>query len=266
MSPSAHQSNTARRSRKHGHWLPPARWGLRVDSGGALEATRPGIVRWELRGPSNRPLVRAVNLLVAVVGLVIAAPLFIGIAILVKLSSPGPVFYVQERVGLNRRGRRGPRPIPARSRRKEDIGGRVFRIYKFRTMVADSDRAGQVWASVHDPRITAVGQVLRKYRLDELPQLINVLKGEMNVVGPRPEQPQIFQELRSRVPRYQDRQRVLPGITGWAQINHAYDQSIEDVQRKVALDLEYIERRSLWQDLRIMARTLPVMVGRKGAI
>jgi len=133
-------------------------------------------------------------------------------------------------------------------------------------MVSDSDRAGQIWASKDDPRITAVGHVLRKYRLDELPQLLNVLKGDMNIVGPRPEQPRIFQELREQVSGYQERQRVLPGITGWAQVNHSYDQSIEDVRKKVEYDLEYIEGRSFFNDLTIMARTVPVMIGKKGSI
>jgi lipopolysaccharide/colanic/teichoic acid biosynthesis glycosyltransferase len=209
--------------------------------------------------------VRALNVIVAVIGLVITAPLFLAIAVLVKLSSPGPVFYVQTRVGIDRR-RRGPGASASEGRRRDDKGGRLFRIYKFRTMCSDSDLAGQVWASADDPRITAIGHVLRKYRLDELPQLINVLKGDMNIVGPRPEQPAIFQELRDKVTRYQDRQRVLPGITGWAQVNHSYDQSIDDVRTKVAFDLEYIDQRSVAKDIRIMAQTVPVMIGRKGAI
>lgn len=203
--------------------------------------------------------------MVAALGLVITAPLFLAIAVLVKLSSPGPVFYVQTRVGIDRR-RRGPVTDASAGRRREDQGGRLFRIYKFRTMCAESDLAGQVWASKDDPRITAIGHVLRKYRLDELPQLINVLKGDMNIVGPRPEQPAIFQDLRDKVTRYQDRQRVLPGITGWAQVNHSYDQCLDDVRKKVAYDLEYIHERSVAKDLTIMAKTVPVMIGRKGSI
>ena len=208
--------------------------------------------------------VRALNVLVAAVGLVVTAPLFLLIAVLVKRSSAGPVFYTQPRVGLDRRT--GPATPEQLSRRRWDAGGRIFKIYKFRTMSADSDRAGQVWASEQDPRITRVGRILRKYRLDELPQLWNVLRGDMNIVGPRPEQPEIFQELRREVSRYAHRQRVLPGITGWAQVNHSYDQSVDDVRTKVRYDLEYIDRRSVAEDLKIMARTLPVMIGRKGAI
>lgn len=208
--------------------------------------------------------VRMLNVLVAAVGLIILAPLMAVVAILVKLSSPGPVLYTQPRVGIDRRT---GRPTAAQlARRRHDAGGRVFKIYKFRTMSADSDRAGQVWASEQDPRITRIGGILRKYRIDEVPQLWNVLRGEMNIVGPRPEQPEIFQSLKSQVALYDRRQRVLPGITGWAQINHAYDQSIDDVRKKVEYDLEYIARRSLAQDLKIMARTIPVMVGKRGAV
>jgi len=248
-------------------WLKPADWTLTIHPGGRTaerrEAARERLSERRRRSFS-RQAVRALNVVVAVVGLILTAPLLLAIAILVKLSSPGPVFYVQDRVGLDRR-RRGPSAAPSMGRRRTDHGGRLFRIYKFRTMVSDSG-AGQVWASKDDPRITAIGHVLRKYRLDELPQLINVLEGDMNIVGPRPEQPKIFQDLRDKVTRYQDRQKVLPGITGWAQVNHAYDQSIEDVRTKVQLDLEYIENRSVSRDLAIMARTVPVMIGKKGSI
>lgn len=256
------------RTQSGSHWLSPTRWQIRVDAGGAEDAIRPGALERlgnRRRRAASARLVRALNVAVALVGLILTAPLFLVIALLVKLSSPGPVFYVQDRVGLDRR-RRGPSPAPSQGRRRTDHGGRLFRIYKFRTMVSDSDRAGQIWASKDDPRITAIGHVLRKYRLDELPQLLNVLKGDMNIVGPRPEQPRIFQDLRDKVTRYQDRQRVLPGITGWAQVNHSYDQSLEDVKTKVRYDLEYIENRSFAKDLTIMAKTVPVMIGKKGSI
>jgi lipopolysaccharide/colanic/teichoic acid biosynthesis glycosyltransferase len=123
----------------------------------------------------------------------------------------------------------------------------------------------QVWAQPRDPRVTRLGAVLRKYRLDELPQLFNVLKGDMNIVGPRPEQPKIFAELRDQIDRYPERQRVLPGITGWAQINQSYDQCLSDVRNKLSYDLEYIERESAVQDLLILLRTVPVIVFKKGA-
>jgi len=186
------------------------------------------------------------------------------IAVLVRLSSPGPVLYHQPRVGIDRR--RGRPSSEQVSRRSRDVGGRLFRIYKFRTMRQDQGGDAQVWASATDPRITRIGAVLRRYRLDELPQLWNVLLGDMNIVGPRPEQPEIFEDLRSRVTAYQKRQRVLPGITGLAQVSHPYDQCLDDVRQKVRYDLEYIHRRSLSEDLRIMARTIPVMVGKKGSL
>jgi len=203
---------------------------------------------------------RALNILVALIGIVVAAPIMLIVAILVKLSSPGPVIYKQPRVGIDRRWNRGPGS--ENHRRKIDHGGRLFTIYKFRTMRNDAGSCEQ-WSCEHDPRVTRVGAFLRATRLDELPQLFNVLKGDMNIVGPRPEQPQIFCELREKVHRYQERQRVLPGITGLAQVNLGYDRSVDDVRRKVDLDLQYIERCSPTEDLLIMAKTMPVMVFRK---
>jgi lipopolysaccharide/colanic/teichoic acid biosynthesis glycosyltransferase len=195
-----------------------------------------------------------------VVGLIIAAPFMLIIALLIKLTSQGPVFYTQPRVGLDCRRNR---PGSTNHRRRVDHGGRIFHIYKFRTMYTQPP-ARQVWAVPNDPRVTPVGRILRRYRLDELPQLINVLRGEMNVVGPRPEQPTIFHELRSQIEFYPRRQRVLPGITGWAQINQQYDRSIEDVERKLEFDLEYLTRRTWREDLRIMVRTIPVVILRRG--
>ena len=205
---------------------------------------------------------RFLNVVIAIVGLVLAAPLLLVIAVLVRLSSPGPIIYKQTRVGIDRR-------IPGvgvnDSRRKVDYGGRLFQIYKFRTMSASSNADLQVWADPNDKRVTRVGKILRQYRLDELPQLVNVLKGDMNVVGPRPEQPKIFLSLQQQIHGYKHRQRVLPGITGWAQINQHYDRSVEDVKRKVAYDLEYIEQQGPLKDLGILARTIPVVLGKRGA-
>ena len=210
---------------------------------------------------------RALNVSVAVLGIVVMAPLMLLIAVLIKLTSPGPVLYVQTRVGLDRRTRaRRLGDGGVNGRRHRVAGGVPFRIYKFRTMRVDGDTGEQrqVWACPDDPRITPVGAVLRRLRLDELPQLFNVLQGDMNVVGPRPEQPRIFQRLTREVPGYTLRQMVRPGITGWAQINQHYDTSVEDVRRKVAYDLEYIARRGALEDLRMMLQTLPVMLGRRG--
>ena len=205
--------------------------------------------------------IRALNVVVAIVGLFVTAPLMAVIALMVRLTSRGPVLYSQTRVGLDRRR---DEVGPPDSRRHSDVGGVPFTIYKFRTMrIAIS--ADEVWATEDDPRITPMGRFLRKYRLDELPQLFNVLRGDMNIVGPRPEQPKIFAELRDQIEHYPVRQRVRPGITGWAQINQHYDRSIADVRRKVAFDLEYVERRSLVEDLSIMARTIPVMIFKRGA-
>jgi lipopolysaccharide/colanic/teichoic acid biosynthesis glycosyltransferase len=203
---------------------------------------------------------RVLNVLVAAVGIVITAPLMAVVAVLVRLTSPGPILYSQTRVGLDRRGSGGR---PNDSRRRADVGGRPFTIYKFRTMRVNA--ADEVWATQDDPRITAIGRFLRKFRLDELPQLFNVLRGDMNIVGPRPEQPKIFAALRDQIEHYHKRQRVRPGITGWAQINQHYDRDIADVRRKVQLDLEYVERKSFLEDLSIMARTIPVMIFQKGA-
>lgn len=205
---------------------------------------------------------RALNVIAAAIALVVCAPIMLVVAVLVKLSSPGPIIYKQTRVGLDRRSGDGAEWA---NRRLIDYGGRLFTMYKFRTMRADSNAAGQIWARPGDARVTSVGRVLRKYRLDELPQLVNVLKGDMNIVGPRPEQPKIFLTLREEVESYASRQRVLPGITGWAQINQSYDTSIDDVRRKVQLDLEYIRRQSVVHDLRILWRTIPVMVMKRGA-
>ncbi len=214
--------------------------------------------RWHEREPANR---RLLNVVVAGVGLVLALPLGLVIAALIKLTSRGPVLFTQTRVGLDRRAlsRAG-----GNTRRELDLGGRPFTMYKFRTMHVERGER-EVWAQQDDPRVTSIGRLLRKLRLDELPQLFNVLRGDMNIVGPRPEQPAIFVYLREQVEGYQRRQRVRPGITGWAQINLAYDQSVEDVRRKVALDLEYIHRQSALEDFKIMCRTLPVMVLGRGA-
>jgi lipopolysaccharide/colanic/teichoic acid biosynthesis glycosyltransferase len=204
---------------------------------------------------------RLLSFTVAVIGLVLALPLFLVIAIAVKLTSPGPVFFTQKRIGINRRRR-----LPAgRAYRDADRGGKPFTILKFRTMVPGPATPSEVWATPDDPRVTKIGKILRLYRLDELPQLINVLLGDMDIVGPRPEQPTIFAQLRRQIERYQERQQVRPGITGWAQINQQYDRSLEDVKRKLSFDLEYIQNKSLSQDLAIMLRTFGVISRKQGA-
>ncbi len=204
---------------------------------------------------------RALNVAVAAIGLIVTAPLLLVVAIAIKLTSRGPVIYKQQRVGIDRR-----RGFGGNHRRVRDLGGRPFTIYKFRTMAAGSSRhQAEQWAVKDDPRVTPVGRVLRKYRLDELPQLYNVLLGDMNVVGPRPEQPTIFAELREVIPGYAIRQRVRPGITGLAQVSQGYDASLDDVRRKVSFDVEYVARQSVGEDLRIMLKTVPTMAFKRGA-
>ena len=200
---------------------------------------------------------RVLSITVAAIGILATLALMLLIALVVRCTSRGPVIYKQRRIGVDRRRRSR---VSRNSRRATDVGGRPFDIYKFRTM-HEAPGARQSWAAPGDRRVTAVGRVLRKHRLDELPQLFNVLLGEMNVVGPRPEQPELFAELRVKIDSYADRQVVLPGITGWAQITLGPDRSVDDVRHKLALDLEYIRARSTLQDLSIMVRTLPVMLG-----
>jgi lipopolysaccharide/colanic/teichoic acid biosynthesis glycosyltransferase len=236
----------------HSH---PSPWtdGSEYAPDGAAPADLPVGLEWPTR---------TLNFLLALLAVVCLLPVFLLLAVLIKLTSRGPVFYLQERVGLDRRL---PGPGPLNHRRSHDLGGRVFTIYKFRTMRVDAEAGGAaVWAQEQDPRVTPLGRVLRQYRLDELPQLLNVLKGEMNIVGPRPERPTIFAELRGHIAEYPLRQRAKPGITGLAQINHHYDRSLVDVRTKVSFDLEYIRRQSLREDLLIMLKTVPVVLLRRG--
>jgi lipopolysaccharide/colanic/teichoic acid biosynthesis glycosyltransferase len=205
---------------------------------------------------------RILNVTLATLGLVLALPLMLLIAIAIRLTSPGPIFYTQVRVGLDRRRQRFD---ASNHRRAGDIGGKPFPIYKFRTMKVDAEKqSGAVWATKHDPRVTLIGGFLRQYRLDELPQLINVIRGEMNIVGPRPERPTIFAELRETITEYPLRQRAKPGITGLAQISQSYDSCLDDVRRKVQFDLEYIRKQSLFEDVKIMLKTIPVVLFRRG--
>ncbi len=178
---------------------------------------------------------RAGDLLLATIGLLITLPFWPLIALLIRLDSRGPVFYHQRRVGLN---------------------GKTFNLHKFRTMHETAESNGHVWAAVNDPRVTRVGWYLRKTRLDELPQLWNILLGQMSVVGPRPERPEFVGELAARIRYYNERHLIKPGLTGWAQIHYRYGASVEDSRRKLQLDLWYIKHMSLELDLIILLRTL----------
>ena len=205
---------------------------------------------------------RVLNVVVAFILTLVTLPVSLLAALAIKLSSPGPVFYTQTRVGLDRRWNR---TRALHERRREDLGGEQFTIYKFRSMKVDAEVGGHaVWATQDDDRVTRVGKILRATRVDELPQLLNVFRGEMNIVGPRPERPSIFVRLREEIELLPVRQRVKPGITGWAQINRSYDTDIDGVREKLRLDLEYLRSQSIATDLRIMARTVPVMLFRIG--
>jgi lipopolysaccharide/colanic/teichoic acid biosynthesis glycosyltransferase len=203
-------------------------------------------------------LSRSLNFAIAALGLIATSPLCVLIAILIKATSRGPILYAQTRVGRDRRWRA---TLALHDRRQEDLGGQVFTIYKFRTMRVDAERhSGVVWARENDPRVSRLGRWLRVLRLDELPQLWNVLNGDMNVVGPRPERPSIVVRLRDLIPEYRLRHVVRPGLTGLAQINQNYDATLEDVRSKVSWDLRYIRERGIWLDLKIMLRTVPAIL------
>ncbi|MEW5993832.1 MAG: sugar transferase [Candidatus Zixiibacteriota bacterium] len=223
----------------------------------------------------HRRIKRALDILGAVIGLVLTAPLFVILPLIIKLDSSGPVFYTQLRVGQNRRQRnrrddRGNGTTASgrrlRQRRRDDTYGRIFNVIKFRTMKDDAEKeSGPVWAVKDDPRVTRLGRILRKTRLDEIPQLINVLKGDMSLVGPRPERPEFVRQLMATVDGYEQRLSVKPGITGLAQVENGYDTSVDSVARKVRLDLEYIERWSLWLDFKILCKTFVVVLTGRGA-
>jgi exopolysaccharide biosynthesis polyprenyl glycosylphosphotransferase len=201
-------------------------------------------IRPQILQPWEEAAKRTLDLCVSAIILLVGAPVWAMIAIVIKLDSRGSVLYRQERVGLQ---------------------GKVFRIVKFRSMVQDAEkRSGPVWAGKNDPRVTRVGRLLRRMHLDEVPQFWNVLVGDMSLVGPRPERPHFVEKLSRELPLYDRRLKVRPGITGWAQIKHKYDESIDDVKEKVKYDLFYIENASWRFDLKILFNTLYVMLMRKG--
>ncbi|MGH7713270.1 MAG: sugar transferase [Gemmatimonadaceae bacterium] len=201
---------------------------------------------------------RALNVALAAAGLFVMLPLLIVIGIVIKATSRGPILYAQTRVGLDRRWRR---TLAMHDRRIRDLGGAVFTIYKFRTMRVNAEaKSGAIWAKENDPRVTPLGRYLRVLRLDELPQLWNILRGDMNFVGPRPERPSIVARLQRDIADYGSRHRVRPGLTGLAQINQQYDACLDDVRTKVRYDLDYLRTQSLLLDVRIMLRTVPAVL------
>lgn len=189
-------------------------------------------------------LKRLLDMTVSALGLLLTFPLLLALAVLIRLDSKGAVLYTQERVGQY---------------------GRIFLLYKFRTMHSNAEAEGPQWAAENDPRVTRLGRFLRRTRLDEVPQLWNVLTGDMSLVGPRPEREHFINQLRNEVPLYLQRLKMKPGLTGWAQVKHHYDSNLEDVKTKVLFDLWYFENMSLPLDMVILIRTIWVVLTGKGA-
>lgn len=213
----------------------------------SVDSLRPSAVIFSTgfkRSMVSRVTKRAFDIVASTGGLLMLLPLFLFIAVLIKIDSPGPVIYRQTRVGLR---------------------GRPFLIWKFRSMLQDAEKSGPQWAQADDPRISRVGWWLRKARIDELPQLINVLTGEMSLVGPRPERPEFVRDLRKIIPYYDLRHTVRPGITGWAQVKFRYGASEEDAHMKLQYDLYYVKRLSFAFDMRILAQTVRVVLAGEGA-
>ena len=230
-------------------------------------------------GPELRAMKRAVDVCLSLLLLFFLAPVMLLTAVVVKLTSPGPVIFRQTRVGLNlrtgdRRSRELGPPNPPGDERRNSLYdrrgnptyGRHFTLYKFRTMRTDAEKNGAQFAQRNDSRITPIGRFLRKTRLDELPQLWNVLKGEMTLVGPRPERPEFLEELSEEIPNYLQRLGLKPGLTGIAQIVNGYDNEIESFRRKVAFDLLYLQNCCLWNDVKILVRTIRTVLTGSGAL
>ena len=192
----------------------------------------------------TRAAKRVVDLVLSIVGMVLAAPLMALTALAVRLDTPGPVVYAQERVGEH---------------------GRTFMVYKFRSMRTDAETGTPIWARDQDERVTRVGRIIRLTRLDEIPQLWNVLRGDMSFVGPRPERPFFIEQLAEAIPFYRQRHAVKPGVTGWAQVKYRYGASIDDAREKLRYDLYYIKHMSIIFDLTIVFDTIKVILSQKGA-
>ncbi len=184
---------------------------------------------------------RVFDVVLSSIGLIVAIPLMVIIGIAIKLDTKGPIFYCQERVGKN---------------------GKVYTLYKLRSMHENAEENGAQWAEEDDPRVTKVGKFIRRTRLDELPQLFNVLKGDMSLVGPRPERPIFTYQFNEQIPGFINRLQVKPGLTGWAQVNGGYKLTPAE---KLEYDLYYIENRTIWLDIKIMLKTIMVVLTGKGA-
>ena len=212
-----------------------------------VEELRPSSIiftRGFLSSPLQEALKRGFDIFFALIGLVVSAPIMLITAIIIRLDSPGPIFYLQQRVGKD---------------------GKDFKVIKFRSMKQDAEQGGPQWASENDPRVTRVGRIIRKIRFDELPQFINVIKNDMSFVGPRPERRYFVDQLEKVIPFYALRMHARPGITGWAQINYPYGDTIEDAKEKLKFELYYMKHRSLWLDLVIIFQTVKVAIKARGA-
>jgi lipopolysaccharide/colanic/teichoic acid biosynthesis glycosyltransferase len=224
-------------------------------------------------GIFSRVAIRAADIVLAAAALLVLSPLLALIALAIRLESPGPVIYRQVRTGINRR--RGDRRQDERrvfldrrrgDRRQQEAPGRPFVIYKFRSMVIDAECQGVQTTQPGDARITRVGRLLRRARLDEIPQFVNVIKGDMSIVGPRPERPEIIEYLEEHIPGYARRLGLRPGITGLAQVCNGYDTDLRHMRRKVALDRHFIQVCSLGNYFKILLRTVRVVIRGEGAI
>ena len=231
--------------------------GIRVDDGMAFTEDLAGKLSVENLRPSSlifsngfkrtalsKRAKRYLDIVASALGLVLSFPVCLITALAIKLESPGPVFYRQERVG-------------------ED--GKIFTLLKFRSMCSDAEKNGPAWATLKDQRVTRIGNVIRRLRLDEIPQMINVLKGEMSFVGPRPERPVFIRQLQKEIPYYTQRHVAKPGITGWAQIRYPYGASKEDALEKLKYDLYYIKHMSVLFDLTIILETVKTVLLRRGS-
>lgn len=203
----------------------------------ASELTKPKYIEYSF----YEVFQRFVDIIVSLVGLVVSLPIIAIFGILIKLDTPGPAFYIQKRVGK---------------------GGKVFNIYKLRSMVVNAEKNGARWADKNDDRVTRIGRFIRKTRIDELPQFLNVLKGDMSLIGPRPERPEFTLEFNKEIPGFIERLQVKPGITGWAQVNGGYDISPKE---KLKLDMYYIENRGIKLDIVILLKTIGVLFTGNGA-
>ena len=229
---------------------------------------------------SLRVCKRAFDIVAAVFLLIATLPLTVTAAILVKLTSPGRLIYSQTRIGLNLRKKHtndrrtdsqepvdgSERRQPGRDRRELSNFGCPFTIYKFRTMRNDAEQNGAQFAQESDPRITPIGRLLRRTRIDELPQLWNILKGDMSLIGPRPERPEFMMKLQDQIPNFIDRLGLKPGLTGIAQVVNGYDNELEGFRRKVSYDLLYLQNCCVWNDIKILFRTIRVVITGEGAL